>query len=256
MIVYGEDYRLIERYPELLKGCMQHFTEKCRRTSYAREQVMKGIYDFDASMLYPDYEGYVQVISTGLLQLYRYYAKKSLEYGFKGWGIKHNIRSAEGFISFVEFFPKTRYIFITRNIVDVAKSEKARFAREYRGPADYAALAALWSRNVRLMRNLHGERFLKLEYHDVVDRPAEAIEKISQFCELEKIDPRVFQRKVNVSPVLDNLSEAEWRTEYRPPQPLAPAEAAAILKSAGALLTELGYARLNSVREVLDLASR
>lgn len=256
IIVYGEDYRLVERYPELAKECMLHFPEKCRRTADARRRVIDGIYDFDASMLFPDYAGYVRVIAGNAHRLYRYYAEQSALDGFAGWGIKHNIRSAAAFAAFVELFPQSRYIFITRNVIDVAKSEKARFAVEYRSPADYAALAVRWCRNVQLMRRLEGPRFLKLEYQEVVDRPQRIIETIAGFCRLKQIDERVFQRKVNVSPVLDRLSPAERQSEYRPPQELAAAETAAIVRIAGPMLSELGYDRLASVREALDLAAR
>jgi hypothetical protein len=256
MIVYGEDYRFLERYPELVKECMRHFTEKCRRTSDARERVIRGDYDFDASMLYPDYDGYVKIISSILLRLYRYYADQSTMNGFRNWGIKHNIRSTVAFAAFVELLPQIRYIFITRNVIDIAKSEKARFAAAYRSPADYAALAARWCSNMQLMRRLDGPRFLKLEYQDVVDRPDQTIETIAEFCRLTTIDRRVFLRKVNVSPVLDRLSEAERQTEYRPPLPLAQTEVAAIVNVAGALLSELGYGRLGSVREALNVVSR
>lgn len=255
MIVYGEDYRLVERYPELAQECMRHFAEKCRRTADARQRVIRGIYDFDASMLFPDYAGYVKVVSASAVNLYRYYGEQAGRDGFRDWGIKHNIRSAAGFAAFVELFRQARYIVITRNVIDVAKSEKARFAAEYRGPADYAALAARWCRNVQLLRRLKGPRVLQLEYQDVAAAPGRIVEAIGGFCRLRRIDERVFQRKVNVSPVLDRLSPAERESEYRPPQPLAPAETAAIVRIAGPLLAELGYTRLDSVREALELAS-
>ncbi len=240
-IIYGENFIFLETYPGLLAGTREHFEVKEKNTSTARERVLRGDYDFDASMLFPDYGTYARLLRENIDRIYRYYEDASLSYGFERWGVKHQIRQAGRFISFVRTYPDARYVFIYRGILDVARSEKARFGREYPHPQNYASLGETWSRNVEAMRRLTRPNVLHLEYAEVAASPTATIARLEAFCGVSGINHAVFERRVNVTPVLDRLTDEERSSSYRDPVPLTAAEQEALMSRAAAACRKYGY---------------
>lgn len=240
-IIYGENLAFTEILPNIIRDLNIDYEAKIRNTTYARNKILSGEYNFDASMLFPEFEDYARVMANNLRDLYRYYNQKSESYGFKTWGIKHQIRRAEAFLSFARFFPKARYIFVYRNVLDVAKSEKARYPHSYKEPSDYEKLGRVWSRNVELMRRIQGDNIIHLEYRDLAQASPETIDRIRQFCSLSCIDGGVFHLKLNVSPILDNLTEEERNSNYRPPAALSQLEHQAVCLHAIETCRKRGY---------------
>lgn len=241
IIIYGENFNFVELYPSILKGVLQSYEVKCQNTAYAREKLVAGEYDFDASMLYPDYPSYVEMMRGNLARIYQFYETSTARLGFEGWGLKHQVRDIEAFVQFMRHFPRLRYVFVYRSIVEVARSEKARYPHQYPEPRYFAALGQRWSRNVEAMRRVQGAEILHLEYREIAEAPDETMERLKNFCDFDQIDAGVFARRVNVSPLLDRLSEEERETGYRPPSSLSPEDHAALLLHAEATCRRLGY---------------
>lgn len=240
-IIYGENFIFTETYPTLLAGTREHFEVKEKNTSTARERVLQGDYDFDASMLFPDYGTYARLMRENLDRIYRYYEDSSLGYGYERWGLKHQIRQAGRFLEFVKIYRDARYVFIYRGVMDVARSEKARFGREYPRPQNWAIFGETWSRNIEAMRSLTGANVLHLEYSEVTAAPTSTIARVEGFCGVSGINPAVFDRRVNVTPVLDRLTDEEKSTSYRDPVPLTDVEQAALMSKATATCRKYGY---------------
>lgn len=241
VVIYGENFNFVENYPAILKGVLHHYEIKCQNTAFARDKLLSGDYDFDASMLYPDYEAYVKMMRDNLARMYQFYESSTAGYGYEGWGLKHQIRDADAFLQFMKLFPRLRYIFVYRNIVDVARSEKARYPHQYPEPRCFAALGQRWSGNIEAMRRVAGAEIFHLEYRELAEAPEQTMEKLKAFCGLDHIDPAIFERRVNVSPLLDRLSEEERETGYRRPSRLSAQDHAALLLHAEATCRRLGY---------------
>ena len=91
------------------------------------------------------------------------------------------------------------------------------------------------------MRRIKGDNILHLEYRDLAPASPETIEEIRQFCSLSHMDDNIFHRKVNVSPLLDKLSEEEKGSNYRPPEALSPIEHEALCLHAIETCRQQGY---------------
>jgi hypothetical protein len=125
--------------------------------------------------------------------------------------------------------------------MDVARSEKARFGREYPRPQNWATFGETWSRNIEAMRSLTGANVLHLEYSEATAAPTSTIARVEAFCGVSGINPAVFDRRVNVTPVLDRLTDEEKSTSYRDPVPLTEVEQAALMSKATATCRKYGY---------------
>ena len=241
-IIYGENFIFLESLPGFLASTRENWDVKVRNTSTARDRLLAGDYDFDASMLFPDYGAYARAMRENVDRLYRYYEDAALGFGYDVWGIKSQIRRLSGFVEFMRLYPKAKYIFVYRNVVEAARSEKARFGHEYKTPASWAGFAQTWSQNVVAMRARQGANFLHLEYAEMTADPPALIARLQSFCGVEGIDPAVFARKVNVTPVLDRLNEDEKTSSYRPPAGLTEPEQKALLARAAETCRRFGYA--------------
>jgi hypothetical protein len=241
VLIYGENFQFVDNYPKILREITNNLPTRRSRTREIRERVLGGHYDVDASAMYPDYDGYVRLMVANFYRLSRFYDAQSHRHGRSMWGIKHQIFSLQGFSFFVRLLPQARYIFLYRNVFDVARSGKARFPQSYRSVENYAALGRNWSQNTQFMRSRSGNNFLHLEFAEVMDRPDEVIDRIEAHCGITGIDPAVFRHRINVSPVLDQLTEAEQQTSYRQPVALTQAELSALLPEAEAACRRFGY---------------
>jgi hypothetical protein len=219
--------------------------------------VLSGEYDIDASPLFPDYEDYAKLVKESFYRVLLYYSQKSRSYGRMVWGIKHQIIRINAFRDFMHLAAKAQYIFIYRNVFDVASSDKARFPQNYPRPENFRELGELWSRNLRAMRAVKQPNVLHLEYCDILENPERIIRVLERHCGVSGIRHEVFRRKVNVSPVTDRLSEGELANNYRQPKQLEPAEYSELLSTANDACREFGYAipSADQYNEPVDLAS-
>jgi hypothetical protein len=241
-IIYGENFAFLEAYPALVPGVNDNIPLRKARTREVRRQVLAGNYDIDASAMFPDYLGYVKVMRDQVQRIAEYYRSQSLAAGRPVWGLKHQIRQAESFAAFMRCLPAARYIFVYRNIFDVARSERARFSHEYPDPQSFARLGRVWAQNMEFMRSRRTDNVLHLEYADMGKDVAALIARIEGHCGVTGIKPEVFERRINVSPLLDRLSPDEARTGYRPPESLSAEEFEALRGAAGGHCRRFGYA--------------
>lgn len=227
-LIYGENFNFLENYPAILGGVWTNLAGKKERTKLVRDQVLGGFSDIDASALFPDYEEYAGIMRRHFYAIAQYYERATLSYGRNIWGLKHQIRRFEAFSMFRQLLPTARYIFLYRNIFDIARSDKARFPLDYRNPDSFTALGRNWSRNTGLMRKIVQPNVLHVEYEELSREPLEVIAKLHAHCPLSGIRPEVFRNRINVSPIIDQLAEKEIVTSYRPPADLTNADLEAL----------------------------
>ena len=241
-IIYGENFNLVENYPGIIGMVFRNVPLRKERTAEVRQQVLSGDYDIDASPMFPDYEGYAEINRQNFYRLISYYEERSRSYGRTVWGIKHQIRVLDGFSVFMRLLPQARYVFIYRNVFEIAPSHKARFSPGYPHPKDFADLGRTWSRNLRAMRAVKQPNVLHLEYAELAGNPEGAIALLESHCRIGGIRREVFSRRINVSPLIDRLDQAEAETSYRTPKPLEPHEEGELLQAAREACEEFGYA--------------
>jgi hypothetical protein len=241
VLLYGENFNFIENYPAIVAGVFTHYERKKSRTLEVREQVLGGG-DIDASAMFPDYATYGRLMREHFYHMVRYYDEQTRGCGRQVWGLKHQIRRLDGFGAFLRLLPGGRYVFVYRNVFDVARSDKARFPSDYGAPQQFAVLGRSWTTHSEFMRGIATPNVLHLEYDDLTQRPQEVIARVEAHCHVSGIDPGVFRRRLNVSPVIDRLSEPEKQTAYREPVGLTSAELNALRPVVEQACSRFGYA--------------
>ncbi|MCP4380697.1 MAG: sulfotransferase [Hyphomicrobiales bacterium] len=240
-IIYGENFMFLEVFPGSLPGILGNLPLKKARTREVREQVLAGNYDIDASAMFPDYEDYARTMRSQLYQVAGYYRKWSLSYDRQVWGLKHQIRRAESFAAFMNFFPRARFVFIYRNIFDVARSDRARFPNDYPSAENFAALGRKWRHNMDFMRSVRRDNVLHIEYAEIESDGQRFVSLLEEHCGVPGIKPDVFSHRINVSPVIDTLDAQETKTSYRPPASLSLAEYDALRLETSDHCARFGY---------------
>lgn len=241
-IIYGENFVFLEDYPALLPSILGNLPLRKARTREVRQQVLGGNYDIDASAMFPDYLEYAKIMRGHFHRIAEYYRARSLDYGRSVWGLKHQIRQAESFAAFMQFLPAARYVFVYRNIFDVARSDRARFPRDYSDASSFTRLGRNWVRNMEFMRSVRNPNVLHLEYADIKKDVPGLIASVERHCAVTGIRPEVFDRRINVSPVIDRLDPEETRTSYRAPAELSSAEYEVLRTETAPHCQRFGYA--------------
>ena len=204
--------------------------------------MLGGDYDIDASALFPSYDEYAKLMRDHFYRLANYYQRSSAGYGRSFWGLKHQIRNAQSFAAFMQLVPGARYVFVYRNVFDVARSDRARFPGDYRVPESFAALGRKWSRNMEFMRAVNWPNVIHLEYTTLQNDADRVITMLETHCGVPNIDRQVFYNRINVSPIIDKLSVDEALTSYRRPADLNGPECEALRAVAGDDCARFGYA--------------
>src|SRR5687768_5121961 len=152
-LIYGENFNFVENYPAIVAGVFRQYEQKKSRTREVREQVLGGS-DIDASAMFPDYDPYGRLMREHFYRIVRYYDEQTRGCGRELWGIKHQIRRLDGFAAFLRLLPTGRYIFVYRNVFDVARSDKARFPSDYGAPQQFALLGRQWASHSEFLRRI------------------------------------------------------------------------------------------------------
>lgn len=241
IIVYGENFVITEKIPRLLLGAHANSDVKTKNVRFALEKILSGEVDFDSSMLFPDYEGYLRVHEKNFRNFLAFYETCSKRYGFSRWGLKHQIRDLRAFLFFLRVVPEAQYVFIYRDLLNVARSARARWPEQYQTPGEFRRLGRQWQQNLDAILRFRGRHYLVLRYEDLIQDPDEKLRLLEDFTGIHDIDRTIMKSKINVSPILDQLSSEELRTTYRPPEELKEEEIEALLAEGRDLYDRLGY---------------
>jgi hypothetical protein len=121
----------------------------------------------------------------------------------------------------------------------VARSAKARWPGDFRGPHDWRRFARNWADNIRTMQRLSGDAFLLLKYENFTADPEPHLQRLERFVEIDGIDRAVMTRRINDQPRF--APDGSAVTGYRPPQPLSDEETDLMMSECAAFYRELGY---------------
>jgi hypothetical protein len=239
IVVYGENFALLQTFPDIIRNYQREADAKRKVIAMARDLLVEKKEDFEASSLFPDFDSYLRALIGSFRLLLRSYRDDAAALGFERWGIKHQIRSQTSFAILPRLLPDARYVMIYRDLLPVARSAKARWPGDFRGPQDWRRFARNWADNIRTMQRLSGDAFLLLKYENFTADPEPHLQRLERFVEIDGIDRAVMTRRINDQPRF--APDGSAVTDYRPPQPLSDEETDLMMSECAAFYRELGY---------------
>ncbi len=241
VVIYGENFALMQTVPDIIRGLQRGADTKRKVIGIARDMLVKRV-DFEASSLFPDFDDNLAAWSAAFRRIVRLYEQDAAKLGFQRWGLKHQIRGQSSFALLPKLLPNARYVMIYRDLIAVARSAKARWPGDFKGPDYYRRFGRNWHDNVRTMRGLAGDNFLLYRYEDFVVDPEPHLDRLERFVGFDGIDRAVMTRKINDQPVYQLGEGQASGADYRKPAALSAGEVELLLSESQALYSELGYA--------------
>jgi hypothetical protein len=145
----------------------------------------------------------------------------------------------EGVQILEQIFPRSRHIFIYRNIHDVLRSYKGR--QWIKSPQDVATVAQQWARNMyAVMHDPARLDLLPVRYEALIADPAGQTARIQEFLRTAPMALDVFNHKVNTWGA-DNPELGHSPTQYVEPGELTDAEHQIIAQIPPAVFQLGGY---------------
>ncbi len=237
IIVYGEDGELLEQMPLRILSKINHIMECGASRRLAREIFFTRTTEFWTSNLSPDDMQYLQVMLNNFFSFVLFYQQWSAGQGFRRWGIKQPLTSLLPLNLFREFLINARFLYVYRNLFDVARSAKAR--GWIKSPDDLVVLAQRWQDNLLPLLESPQEQVLVLRYEDLVADQETHIRKIEEFTGITNIDRNVMKRKINTFP--GKIEKGESPNQYIEPEQLTDEESAVLYENAVKALEVTGY---------------
>jgi len=241
IIVYGENFYLLQNLPNMLLELHQNAEERTKIVSNTLDLFLNTDFDFEASSLFPDYIDYLQSTRAGFHNIISYYGAHAKEHGFERWGIKHQIRQYDGFRFVLGLLPHARYIFIYRDLLDVARSAKSRWPKRFSQLDEYRRLGQLWQKNLRSILDLRGDNFLTFRYETLIADPEHHLDLLEDFVDIRGINRDVVNIKINRHPVLSETNIKKAKNVYREPENMIDQETVALFADCSDFYNERGY---------------
>ncbi|QEX17026.1 hypothetical protein FRZ44_23220 [Hypericibacter terrae] len=238
-VIYGENFALLQTFPDIIRNYQREADAKRKVIAMARDLLVKEKEDFEASSLFPDFDNYLRALIGSFRLLMRSYRDDAAALGFERWGIKHQIRNQTSFALLPRLLPDARYVMIYRDLLPVARSAKARWPGDFRGPQDWRRFARNWADNIRTMQRLSGDAFLLFKYETFTADPEPHLQRLERFVEIEGIDRAVMARRINDQPRF--APDGTAITDYRPPQEVSAEETSLMMGECEPFYRELGY---------------
>lgn len=239
IVIYGENFTFMHRYPDMLRGFDRHLVEKRRNIAESRRMLLSGE-DFEGSSLFPDYDKYADAVRQGFFNIARLYRTDAAGMGYSRWGLKHQIRDQRSFDVVPGLMKQAVFLFIYRELLAVARSAKARWPGDFKGPDDFRRFGDNWARNIRQAQSLESERFLVMRHEEFVADPESHFQRIEALTGISGIDRSVMDRRINANPLTDR-DVRNTGSAYREPDKLTDEQIELLMKDARATYDQLGY---------------
>jgi hypothetical protein len=151
------------------------------------------------------------------------------------WGFKYPGYNRDTLKALLSLLPRTKVIYVYRNLFDALKSAKAR--RFLNTPEETVEFCAQWSTNLTESSQLTAdERILFIRYEDLVAQRDEHMKLLEAFTGVTGMNAEVFDAKINT---FRSTGEGMAPSGYIPPAELTDEERAAVNELAGPVMQRL-----------------
>jgi len=151
------------------------------------------------------------------------------------WGFKWPGCQADTLRTYLTLMPRTKVVYVLRNVVDALKSAKARrFVTSTEGAEGFCAE---WARNVAGLAALAGDpQLLVIKYEDLIEDRETVLAALSDFTGVRNMRRSEFDLKVNTFEGQEEAGHSP--TQYIAPEELTEADWAVLRAQAGAMMAE------------------
>ena len=208
-LIYGElCAQDLEFFLNLYAFKSQQYTCRREEMSAALRNVLAGEVNDWIPGLMPDISEYLRAIGRAAFSGMTYCRDYAISVGRPCWGVKHPSWNPATIRLMRAVMPRSRFIFIHRDLEDSLKSAKAQGLTYSK--ADVEEFCRSWAENRNYMLSLSGEAtVLSLQYSDLVGEPRATLAKLADFTGLDDMDPDVLNHKVNAWKGEDYIMQAK-----------------------------------------------
>ena len=239
IIVYGENTAFVQTMPSLVHSAVQTHVRLGPEMEETRKRFLHETTEFWSSGLWPDTNRFQLLAFEAFYKMAAHYQGCTEDYGHVRWGLKNPMDGPQMIERLQILMPAARFVFIYRDLFDVARSAKSR--QFIRNSDDLVHYARTWRENLTAVLADRSDRVCALQYEDLLARPEHHIPRLEQFAGVTGIDAGVLDRKINTfdGPEDRGLSP----TGYVEPQTLSGEEIRTLREHAAPALELGGYAR-------------
>jgi hypothetical protein len=236
-LIYGEmSAQDLEFFLNLYTFKVQEYTYHKQMYAAGLGRILQGDVNDWIPDLMPDIDEYLAAMSqsafAGIIYCREYAAKVRRPL----WGFKHPGWKPPMIRLLRAVTPKSRFIFIYRDVIDCLKSAKAQQA--INSHQEVHEFCQAWVEGVEYLLNLGDDpAVLVLRYEELVSEPETALVRIAEFSGVDDMNPAVLQRKINAWTGEDYVAQA--RNGYTPPAELTEVEMQIVEATTSALRASL-----------------
>jgi hypothetical protein len=172
------------------------------------QQVLAGDVNGWLPDLMPDIDAYLAAMSQSAFAGIIYCRDYAAQVGRPVWGFKHPGWKPPMIRLLRAVMPRSRFIFIYRDVVECLQSAKAQQA--INSDQQVYEFCQAWVEGVEYLLNLGDDpALLVLRYEELVSEPAATLERVAEFSGVEDMNPTVLQRKINSWTGEDYIAQAK-----------------------------------------------
>jgi hypothetical protein len=175
-----------------------------------RQSVLDGRDDHFIAKLLPERGAFKDSLRSSALQWLSVCERDAAQAGRENWGWKTAGPNPYTVPILAEWLPKARFVTLTRDLSDAARSAKA--AGIIQCAQSFQSFCQLWSQNETAFQDLltsQPGRVLALTYDDLISKPQEAIESLQSFTGASGIKAEIFEKKLNTAGSANYLTPDE-----------------------------------------------
>jgi Sulfotransferase family len=200
-LIYGEPCAQdLEFFLHLYTCKAQQYDCRREEVSTSLRKVLSGEVNDWIPTLMPDVKEYLKALGQGAFSGISYCRDYAIQAGRPFWGFKHPGWNPVTVRLMRTLMPRSRFIFIHRDLKDCLKSAKTHgssYGATY-SKDDIREFCRSWAENSNYMLTLSGEStVLSLRFQDLVTDPQPTLTKLAEFTGIDDMDPMVLDRKIN-----------------------------------------------------------
>jgi hypothetical protein len=229
-IVYGEEIgRQFQTLTALFASQIRHNDHRAQTPDEDFVFAISGVLTDWRPSLAPPPQVLLRAWTDTYFQLPQALARFGADIGRPIWGFKWPACPIELVTAYLTLMPKTKVVYVLRNLVEALMSAKAR--RFVNSAAEVESFCIQWAKNAEGALSLHTEgRVLILPYERLLQRREEQVGALAAFTGAAGLRLEAFDVKVNT--YRGEMAHGHSPTQYIEPAPLTDDELATVFDKA------------------------